>query len=318
MPTIPALDLTGVSINLDLLARIPYALTLYHQALPLAADDDAITVVMAHPENHRTVAAIARLLQHPVVPIRGDPAAILALLHNTHPGACSSGTDILAWSTSASTEAGVETVAEHVGALMNAAVVSVHTTGVLDEQMAALSVGERFRLVVTGFPYPGALRALLQTATPPLLFVRGDDCPLRRILLVMRGGSSDCVLVDQVAPFVRNADTTSVLPLLPPAAGMMSAFLRHHGDIRRHVDDCLAHLKLSTTVRLILRQGSPAEQVAAELAAADYDLLVIAVEDTGEFVGAVLESYAQQISSCNCSVLVVKPAIACTSSAPLM
>jgi hypothetical protein len=51
----PLLALADISIDPELARRLPRRLAYYHLALPIAQDEDDITLAMAYPENRRVV-----------------------------------------------------------------------------------------------------------------------------------------------------------------------------------------------------------------------------------------------------------------------
>ena len=76
----PLLNLADVDIDPALVRRLPSHLAYFHVALPIADDEDTITVAFAQPDNHATRELIENTLGHPVVAVRSRTDEILGML----------------------------------------------------------------------------------------------------------------------------------------------------------------------------------------------------------------------------------------------
>lgn len=91
------LNLNTISIDAELAKQVPYALSSYYLALPLARENGRVSVIMAHPENAAALQTLGRLLDAHIVLVAGSATAIqTALAHIYHPDAAA--TPVLAWS----------------------------------------------------------------------------------------------------------------------------------------------------------------------------------------------------------------------------
>lgn len=172
---------------------------------------------------------------------------------------------------------------------------------------------QHYRLRVFGLPSQTSPDELLRAATGPLLLVREPEArPLRRILVALRGFSSDDQALDWVTRLAQHSG--AAVTLLPIAA---VPFARStpasngsnvQGSSWPVIDDCLRRFQAGgTQTSLRLRQGDPVQQIADELEQGDYDLLVVAAEGVGEFVSRVLAEVSLRPRCAQQSVLVLKP-----------
>ena len=68
----PFLSLKDIDFNPGLAARVPAYLAYYHLAIPVAEEDEQITLWMAYPENPKVISLFVELLGQAVFPVRGS------------------------------------------------------------------------------------------------------------------------------------------------------------------------------------------------------------------------------------------------------
>src|SRR5215475_11955268 len=76
----PFLSLKWVTVDPSVARRLPRRLAYYYLALPIAHDDDDITVVMAYPDNPNVVTVLQSSLGAHIVPVRGSALEIKSTL----------------------------------------------------------------------------------------------------------------------------------------------------------------------------------------------------------------------------------------------
>jgi hypothetical protein len=76
----PLLSLSQISIDPELARRLSRRFAYYHLVLPIAQDEDKITVAMAHPDNQRVVEVISATMGTAITPVRSRPDDIRRLL----------------------------------------------------------------------------------------------------------------------------------------------------------------------------------------------------------------------------------------------
>ncbi|HVO71875.1 MAG TPA: hypothetical protein VMT24_17625, partial [Aggregatilineaceae bacterium] len=95
----PFLSLSRVTVDPATARQLPRRLAYYYLALPLARDDDQLTLVMAHPDNQAAVAVLQAVLGERIVPIQGSARELRAALDTVWSGAAESeALHILCWS----------------------------------------------------------------------------------------------------------------------------------------------------------------------------------------------------------------------------
>ncbi len=188
MRTHPLIDVNHVTPDLELVARVPHEMALYYMALPLAREDGEVSVAIAHPENAAALARLSRLLDGPIVPVRGSSAAIRSLLQAMRPTGAPSTPGILFWSGRAEWQPAAAAWAEQLSRLLDAPVARCDIPGTVPGGI----LRQRHKLVILGQPINGAGLDIFEQAAGPLFLMRSASvAPLRRILVVLRGFSSD-------------------------------------------------------------------------------------------------------------------------------
>lgn len=312
-----ALDVLHFAADPDLVGRVPYGLASYYQALPLAREDDRVTVIMAHPENQTALAVLSSLLGGRVVAVQGDADAIRDAIRRAHPAAAEGG-HVLAWRSGA--EQLVELMAARLAAQAGAPLLVADAAAPEGEELPAGVQAGGYRFAVLAQPAPAVLAALLRQAAAPLLLVRGPHAALGRVLVALRGYASDEAALRWTEECLPPGGEATVMPLLPAGPSQLAAALQAGGRQRSRLDAALGRLEQHfAALTLKLRQGDPVAQVAAEAEQGDYDLLVLAAEGEGRFVTAVLEELERRGAHSGRPVLIVKPqhspAAACPGAA---
>lgn len=308
----PMLNLNDVVPDLELVNQVPHTLALYYLALPLAQEDGRVSVAMAHPENTTALAILSRLLGTPIVPVRSAAAAIRNALQTLRPSQTIPTAGILGWSARAEWAAAVETWTQALGALLNSSATLLRPAPItFGDCLTAASEG-RYKLTVLDLPPESSTKDVLRWAMGPLFLVRSADlCPLRRILVVLRGFSSDEQVLDWAISLAHEETTTLTLmllgdgrfPIVQEALAANGCFQQPLGvtSHRPHLDDLRTYLKV--------RQGHPIRQIGDEAAEGQHDLILISAEGDGAFVARVLAELERQDVHKGRPILVLKPTL---------
>jgi hypothetical protein len=292
------LDLEQLAPDPELLARIPPRLAHYYLALPLAREDEQVSVVMAHPENQTALATLERLLGAGVLPLYASEQYLRAAVHRVYPDAGTVQAAVVAWGDATALDKAVCEAAYHMGRLLHLPVVDA----------GAETAQTPGALLVRAAPPADQLPALLAQTAAPLLLVRGPRPPLRHLLVVLRGYASDDRLLDWALPLAdRGRAAVSLLALSPSPHIDLDALLCGEGPHKTHLTRCLQRLETGgVPARLVLRPGDPLDQLVAELHQQPYDLLLIAAEGEGAFVLRMLAALQTRGVHARRPVLIVK------------
>jgi nucleotide-binding universal stress UspA family protein len=311
MEKVQYLRLDGLTVNLTLARRLAPVVACRYHALPVAEANGRITVAMADPDDPVAREAVVSALGAPSYVVRGNPAAIDALLAELWPGVLRRSPRLLVCAHASPhlhcTQAHV--IADEVLAfalalsdLLDARVGHFHPkTGTKDPCDALAREVERagYDLVVWGEPEQSLGRQLLsgpaycqaiERVPTSLLMVRRPRLPLGRLLLIVRGREIDSVAVDWTVRLAQpSGASVTVLAVVPPVPAMYDRFTRMQvgldallttdtvlGRQMRQVARCLVDWEVEGTLRL--RQGLPDGQIQCEVAEGDYDLIALATK----------------------------------------
>lgn len=296
-----------ISIDPELIKQVPYALSSYYLALPLAQENGSVSVVMAHPDNQAALLALERLLGATIVPVAGAAGAIQAMLEHVYQPAKKTTARMLAWSELTEWQTAVAEAAAAFSRALGLSLTTPAAPATLADALALARAGE-FSLTVLNLSEKSDVMVVLNHSTTPVLLVRGPYTPPRQILVALRGFASDELILDVIAPLVeQNQACVSIMPLAGFSA-LQPPISNNEGLMPQHLERCLAHLCGSGGhAGLKFRQGQPVEQVVNELHQGDYDLLVIAAEAQGDFVGSVLTAVSERHAHDGRAVFILKP-----------
>jgi nucleotide-binding universal stress UspA family protein len=320
MSDYPYLSLSRISIDPTLARKLPRRLAYYYLALPLARDDDQLTLIMAHPENQAAIAVLQAVLGERIVPVQGSGEEIKATLNLIWSGETDSAASrILCWGASPERVSQTMAVAEVVAQAFSAQTTYLDASQSSLETVLTVAREGQYSLTVIDAPEGEPLSRVLRQSSTPVLLVRGALLPLRRILLVLRGHSPDESVLDWVVPLAQVGQAAVTLLTVVPLAtrGLqhraqmphgLAGYLSSEDEPGKHVMDCARRLTESGIQgQLKLRQGKPEVEIAGEVAQGGYDLVTIAAEAHGDFVQRVLVQIDQLATASQQPVLVIKP-----------
>jgi hypothetical protein len=291
----------------ELLRRVDRRVAGYYLAVPIAGEDDRVTVATAYPENKAALRVLERLLGLPVVPVASPENAVREAIDRIYPQSAAAGQAILAWSDDPAWLPAVSAAAEAFGQALGQ---DVHLLGAtpLDQVIAA---GDgAYALLAAHATGEEAMRRLVRRSAISLLLVRGEYVPIERILVVLRGYGSDHKTLESILPFLsRHRTEATILPLARSASAPLNELLAGDAPAQLHLNGFLSELPNDADVEIRLCQGDPAAMIVEELANGGYQMLAIAAEGEGQFVGETLARIEREQSWPGGPVLVVRPPV---------
>ncbi|MCL4878221.1 MAG: universal stress protein [Anaerolineae bacterium] len=308
----PYLSLKNITIDPALAQRIPRYLAYYHLALPVAEDENQITLVMVHPDNEKVRDLFEEHLSAKVFPVQGNRDEIKATLDLLYAGeGIASVPHILSWSDS-QPDAVLDSAWRISRAFSEDAVCLDASQNSLD---TVLQIAGRYTLAVVDTQAGGATSQLLRKSQTSLFLLRGTEVAFSRILVALQGHSPDRRTLEMVAPLARMVQGR--VTILGVAAPMkrhniqgLATLLNPTTQAGAHVQECVALARESgIDGHLKLRQGLPHEQIAAEFVDGNYDILAIAVETYGAFVSRIVQAIETRAPENQKHILAVKPTV---------
>jgi hypothetical protein len=294
----PFLSLRQIDPKAELVKRLPRHLAYYHLAIPIAADEDHITIAMAHPDNQTVVRLMETVMGVAVIPVRSFPDEIRSLLDKMWRGEVETGASgFLVWSDD---PAQTNFLNEYAPALVTAFSNEMRR---LDAQpdsfegMIRAAHETRCQLIVTSVSDQQMLATLLYRSPASILLTRGNQPFRHNIIQVLRGHTPDRKVLDWIIPLAHHFQSpiTLLTGAAPPAQNYMQGNPLHGDFVSLLATDhpnaeyrrILAGLNILG--RLKIRQGLLADVVADELTRNNYDLIAIAAEAYGDFVYRVMQ-----------------------------
>lgn len=308
----PFLALKDITIDLKLVGRVPSYLAYYHLAIPIAEENNRVTMVMAYPDNPNVIKLFANLFGAEIFPVRGNDAEIRSTLEILYPHAeQASAKRFLCWSHTEPTQS-LHYVQNMAMAFQAEALNASHNS--LESLLNIAREGGYFRLIAVDVAEAAPAKILLQEGRSSLLLLRGQYPPPQHILIALQGHSPDHEAIQTGLTLAQHFGAS--ITLLGIAAPMkrhqiqgIATLLDPAEKAGQHLQNCMEQLQGAGGEHFLkLRQGIPAEQVALEFTGGGYDLMLIPVETFGNFVYRVLEqieAYSPQQSQ---PILAVKPA----------
>lgn len=296
------LTLDHLVLNRTLAHQLSPGVAFRYHALPIAKDNDHITVVMANPADKTARAAIANNLGVQPYVVKGDQMVIDRQLAEIWPDEVEkSSPNLLLYHQGNSVPKNIKTYAQQISSLLQGRLAHFqvepsHTD--FNELVKKASQGQD--LVIFNEPEQSLLKRILAGPTAckaaeqlptSVLVVRQPRWPLKKILLITRGYETDNKAVNWLVRLAQPSQAkVTVLALTPdsPVMYQRAATTMPHGLIDWLATDtplghqlrCITEQLSNWDIqgRLRFRQGSPCDQIQQENADSDYDLIVIAAD----------------------------------------
>lgn len=325
------LTVNTLTVNRAVARRLSPAIAFQYHALPVAKDNDRITVAMANPNDEIACDAIADNLGEQPYIVKGNQDTIDQQLASIWPGIMQrKSLNILVCNQNNRDTDSAEHYAEYIGSLLNGQLTGFPLQQTHDNFNTLIESAKCFQdLVIFSEPDqplfkqilsgPSGCKAVERLPTS-VLITRQPRWPLKRILLVSRGYHTDNLAVDWLVRLVQPSKAlTTILALTPgsSASCQRAATTMPHGLADWLASDTpLGHqlrriseqmMNWEIQGRLRFRQGAPVEQIEQEITEEDYSLVIIAADPDDwwqrRLLGEVVNPLLHWI---NCPVLVAK------------
>lgn len=314
-----SVPLSTIPIDKTVASRLPFRIAHYYCALPIAQEDEQITVVMAHGEDPATIDVLESVLGSRIIPLQGNAAEIRAALRELWIGQSSDPeARILCWGQRCTAEAVyLRLIAES----LSASIVTLDSTVHPVESALNLAQAGDFSLTALDIPEGQRFSGMVRHANTPLLLLGQETTALKHILVVLRGHSPDHRALDWIIPIATGTHAAVTLlyialPIVPfytretrrfQGLGMLLSSETEPGS---HVHKCGARLQAAGIKGYLkFRQGPADQQIADEIAEGSYDFIALAAEARGDFVERVLGKLESRSIYEGQPILVMKPSI---------
>ncbi|MCI0555032.1 MAG: hypothetical protein L0287_29135 [Anaerolineae bacterium] len=306
----PLLSLSEIEIDSELARRLPRRLAYYHLALPIAEDDDLITVAMAYPDNRRVEEVIRAALGTAIIPVRSHADEIRRLLDAVWlPQDEIERTDLVCWTDIAARQPDIDGFGQEIATALSLTLNVAHESCL--EDFVECVRETRPALVVCETTDPKTLEDLLTKLSTSILLLRGTSAPPKRILHVLRGHTPDKRALDWVIPIAQHYDARITLLAAatsvetqrgsPLMSDFASLILPEHPAHVVEYGQMLASMNLHGRIKFA--EGQLEQVLVSELTTVPYDLVAIATEVNGEVIHRVI----QHVGNINSSFLIIKP-----------
>lgn len=295
----PYLPLSEIDLDPELARRLPRHLAYYHLALPVAEDENEITVALAQPDNRAARQVIESALDTTIVPVRSSDADIRAVLDRIWAGADTAHGGVLAWAEDAAAREALSTYIERtISTAYPELPVQISTATDADTLVEAARASHA-SLIVAHTTDAATRRALLLNAPAAIWLTRDITSPPHQLLAVLRLNTPDRQLLDWLPPLSRITDAeTVVLAAAEQAAtasgsplfSRISSLLNTNDPRGAHIAE-LRHVfgDLGVNGRLRIREGTLGTALLDEAEHSPYDLLLMAAEASGGFAAETFE-----------------------------
>lgn len=307
-----SLELADFEFDRTLIERIPPKLAGYYQALPLGYEEGALSVAMAHPENETALTVLRELVGTSVIPVRAEASAIRLAYKRFYGEEPPTESRVLAWSALPERAELVTWIASTFAAALSASVTVFPADHVDLETAITISREGQFDLTVIAPGKDQPLETLLSQIASSIVLVGEVEVQLcRRILVVLRGYSSDEHTLDWLATLLKHHDAAvTLLPLLPIVTTSSEDQITQGDWFKDHLEDCLNHTALRPSrAWLKFRQGQALCQVVDEIAEGEYGMVILAAEGYGEFVSEILNKLDRRDSGRKPTIFILRPPV---------
>ena len=140
-------DLSGFGKTTDgeLLKRVDRQVAGYYLAVPIAGEDNCVTVATAYPDNAAALRVLERLLRAAVVPVSSPETDVRAAIARIYPESAATARAILAWCEDPAWRPAVSAAAEAFGRSTGQEVHTLDSATPLAEVIDASGRGDRNR-----------------------------------------------------------------------------------------------------------------------------------------------------------------------------
>lgn len=313
----PYVSLREITIDPELARRLPRRLAYYHLAIPIAEDDEYITVALAFSDNKWIISVLKQVLKAQVIPVRADETEIKHALDqvwqqtDSVDNVPSPAAHVVGWGETDSTVPWLETFTDQVATAYQA------TSTVLSDPAhhpQNKDTDADTDLIITA--QSSQLKALLTPQFPSVLLLRPDSQAPRihKMLCVLRGHSPDRSVLRWIIPLAKHYGAEVHLlagvpeTILGQGMTQYANLLNKNTPSGAHLLACRQMLRLAQiNGRVHIRQGMLEASIAEAVEEGGYDLIGMAVEAYGEFVSLAVDTLQTRSPNHHSALLLVKP-----------
>jgi nucleotide-binding universal stress UspA family protein len=327
------LSLDGLVVNPRLARRLPPAVAFRYHALLLAEDKRRITVAMANPRDEAALDAVTAALGSKPYIVQSESTAIDSLLAEIWPEATHHSPRLLIYQSANDRTDQLQAYARYLVDLLGGDATDSCTIArcyaTLDDLRPETThgydvvvLGETDQSLIERLVSGTVERKILERIAASLLIARYPRWPIRRLLLITRGGETDEAAVDWTVRLAQpSSATVTVLAVAPDMPAMCRETVRAQygladwlatdtilGRQLRRIAQRLDHWGAEGTLRF--RQGPPDRQIGYEVIEGEYDLIVIAPDPPGMWLRRLQgELVGPLLGKTDRPVLIAKPKI---------
>ena len=308
IPLRPALIIDEFAANPRLAKLIPARMAFRYHTLPIAENDNCLTVVMADPEDQRAREQIRGFIGRPVHIVRGNQSTIDTLIAELWPESIHRRLHIAVLIHGASERPLLDYGLE-LGRWLKADEVHLETLSSQSKVTSYSSISS-YDLVITGDLKAHQLRDQIRKSwgrqnlyrsKSSFLIARRVRLPIKKVLCVLRGQPSDLVSARWVTRLTHSTDCSVDVVVIVPQVPLMYAgmkkmqisldeILREKSLPGRHLRRAVGYLsnwEIKTTMRLL--PGYSPLNIEADFGKAPPDLIVISTHEPRFSLGVLLD-----------------------------
>jgi nucleotide-binding universal stress UspA family protein len=326
------LQLDGIPLDTILAKRLPPRLAFGYHVLPLALENNRVTIAMADPGNKFAVEAVRSALGATPYIVKSDQSWIDKLLFDLWPNYQDNDLHLLICSI---TNRPLIAFREYSNYIRNLFMVpesnisSLHGIGKVCMQTLeeSIDVLDLLFLEETIKPKHGnsclqipEVRSVIKKYKPSVLIAREPQWPLRKILIVLGCENRDHVTLDWIMKLAipSQAEVTILAPI-PPVPRMYHGLPGMSVEIPKIINDKSAlgeHLEClvgrleahGVNAELKVPEGDPKWVIYQEVIEEDYDLIAVTAEPDDWFKRILLRSVVDPVlGSANRPIFIARP-----------
>lgn len=278
-----SLDLSGLTIDIDVVRRLPPAVAFRYLAVPIAEESGRITVLMADPDNQAGVKEVAAALGHCPYLVRANPLLISDLLRTLWPNELPASLRLLVATPSDPALARFLAYSQRLGNLLNSQILYIPISG-QGRSLDATDSSEFAPLLRLLHPTP----ALETTGRLPaaLLLARHPRWPIRRLLVLLLGQGGEEAMVTWVLRLARpTGAAVTLLAVTNRESPHLLSWSRPHGEGNGLQQIARQLTQAGIQGELHWRRELGEVQIRQEVTVGDYDLILLFHQPEGVVIG---------------------------------
>ncbi|MCJ7717505.1 MAG: universal stress protein [Anaerolineales bacterium] len=307
--TRPYLSIDVIDSSPSLASKLPSHLAHQYHAIPIASDQNRVTVAMANPEDSVARQAIRSAVMYPATLVKADSRIIDSLIAKCYSETSTTPLKFLAWTPDEQVNPVNQAYIHSLSKLLNADLTwfepsekKGETYSSLVEKIDTLDTD----LLISSYPTDSlqqrlalvpSEKKLLHHCSTSLLSLKTPRWPIRQILLVLQEHNIDGCAVEWAIRLARASKASlTILPVIPAVPAVfadmqhdLSKLLSSDCQLGRHLHQVARRLvdwEINGTIKL--RDEFPEWQIRWEVDEGDNDLIIIAADLQNQFRNLVV------------------------------